>query len=182
MPYIGTWGTFYHIPKCGGIAMRYYLKNKFRAGTDFGNRHTMPDPEHMDNPWTIVRHPAEWLLSYYSYIESHEWHWPERPPVIDDIFRDYDGMFWPMWVKSVTEQMPGVVGRVYGMYTLPGVKVYRMEEIDSIFGEEISEKNITEIKPVMTLDHWQMICKAERETLDRYGYDDKPTGVVWQPK
>jgi len=128
--------------------------------------------------WTVVRHPGEWLLSYYAYIESREWHWPERPPEVDDLFRFADGMFWPTWVKAVTNQVPGAVGRVYGLYCVPGVKVYQMEHIDDIFSEPVPVKNVTEIKPVMTLGHWRMICAAEHDTPERYGYDDKPTEVV----
>lgn len=180
MGFKGAWGTFYHIPKCGGISMRYFLKAHFHdAGIDYGKQHELPQPgDNLENAFTIVRHPADWLLSYYAYMESHDWRWPECPKEIRDLFAFADGMFWPLWVQAVSAQAPGAVGRVYGLYCLPGVKVYKLEEIDDIFGMEVGIKNVTEIAPVMRLSHWQRLCEAERETRARYGYGDQPGANV----
>lgn len=176
MAYRGVWGTFYHIPKCGGVALRSFLRSHYHdPGTEIGNRHTLPQEDHdLTNAWTVVRHPAEWLLSYYAYVADHDWQWDDCPSEISDLFRFAEGMFWPMWVNAVA----GLAGKVYGLYCLPGMKVRRLEEIDKLLGEAIPAKNVTEIKPVMLLEHWKAICEAEHSTLVRYGYDDTPTEIV----
>jgi len=180
MAYVGPWGTFYHIPKCGGVSLRYFLRTHFHdAGREIGNQHTPPAPHHdLKDAWTVVRHPAEWLLSYFAYIEPREWYWPECPRELQDLFSFADGMFWPLWVKAICERAPGAVGRMYDLYCWQGVKVYKLEEIDQIFDMPVGLKNVTEIKPVISLAQWQMICKAEADTLARFGYDDKPSGLV----
>ena len=180
MAFVGSWGTFYHIPKCGGISMRYFLKSQFRdSGREIGNQHTFPQPgDDLSKAFTIVRHPADWLLSYYAYMFDHDWHWAECPKEIHALFRFVEGMFWPWYVRAIANNAPGVIGKVFGLYAVPGVKVYKLEEIDTVFGGPIGLKNPTDIKPVMTLEHWQLLCASERETLERYGYDDTPSANV----
>ena len=177
MALVGPWGTFYHIPKCGGMSLRYFLKNHYHMqGVEVGNQHSLPPRDSdLTNGWTVVRHPAEWLLSYYSYCDAREWVWNERPQELRDLTDYAAGMFWPMWVKEVTTRTPGMIGQAFGLYCVPGIKVYRMEEMDSIYGEHIHAKNEQEIKPVMTRVQWDMICETEKDTLERYGYDN-----TWQ--
>ena len=177
MAYIGTWGTYYHIPKCGGTSIKYYLKSRYRDGGDYtggGLQHRPPGPDDdLTNAFTFVRHPADWLLSYFAYIEANNWHWVECPKDIEEMFRFAEGMFWPTWIRAICSQAPGIVGRVYDLYCVPGVKVYHLEDANEIYGEEIGIKNVTEIKPVMTQAEWDLICEAEKDTLERYGYSNQ---------
>ena len=177
MAYKGTWGTYYHIPKCGGISIKYYLKSHYRDPGDYtggGKQHRLPEAaDDLTKAFTFVRHPADWLLSFYAYYEFMGWNWPELPEEIADMFRFAEGLFWPMFVKTVTEKKPGIVGDVFDLYCLPGVTVYHLEDIQNIFGEDIGLKNVMEIKPVMTAAHRAMICEAEKDTLLRYGYDNQ---------
>jgi len=177
MAYVGPWGAFYHIPKCGGISIKYYLKSHYRDPgkmTHNGRQHRIPVPEDdLTNAFTFVRHPAGWMLSFYSYMDFMNWHWPELPDKIDKMFEFSYGMFWPMWVKAITEKKPGIVGQVFDMYCVPGVRVYHLEDVAKVYGEDVGFKNVTEIKPVMTDAEWKMICESESDTLRRYGYNDK---------
>ena len=177
MAYVGPWGTYYHIPKCGGISIKYYLKSHYRDPgkyTNGGKQHRFPGGEDdLTNAFTFVRHPVSWMVSYFSYMEFMGWQWAELPEEIEDKFRFAEGLFWPMWVKAITEKEPGIVGWMYDLYCVPGVRVYHLEDVIKIYGEDIGLKNVTEIKPVVTDAHRKMICDAEKDTLRRYGYNDQ---------
>jgi hypothetical protein len=156
------------------VSVRYYLKSAYQnRGDDVGGQHAiaaaLPD---LENAWTFVRHPVGWLVSFYAYLSQNRWQWVELPQEIHDIFGFAYTMFWPNFVHAVTTIEPGAVGQVYDLYCVPGVTVYQLEEIDDVFGQPVDHKHKSEDKPLLTLENWQMICTAERDTLDRYGYND----------
>lgn len=175
MAYRGPWGTFIHIPKCGGVALRKYLKMRYSDnGDEIGGLHEiLPNVDGLENPWTVVRHPAHWLLSYFTYCEDNAWIWRDRPTLVGDQFRFADGMFWPSFVAEVCTVNPGAVGKVFDLYCVPGVEVYRLEDINTVMGEHVPVIHTQDIKPVMTDAHWEMICEAEMGTLEKYGYDNQ---------
>ena len=170
MAYIGPWGQFIHIPKCAGLSMRSYLEKTYRTGGhEEKGMHDLPSV--IKNAFTIVRHPADWLLSFYTYYFENSWRWEDLPAYIDDQFSFANGMFFPQYVEAVTSTNPGAVGNVYDHYCQPGVKVYRLEELDERF-EGMVNIHSTGHKPAMTPKLYDMIYIAERDTLERYGYAD----------
>ena len=171
MAFRGPWGTFVHIPKCGGVAMRKHLILKFKVnGEEIGMMHGIPDD--LTGAWTIVRHPANWLLSYYTYLFENRWRWADLPEQIAGWLSFADGLWWPQYVEAVCTEQPGVVGKVFDLYCKPGMQVFQLEKIDLIFDEPIPVIHETDNKPLMTDAHWDMICKAEAETLRKYEYNN----------
>ena len=174
MAYVGPWGQFIHIPKCAGISMRYYLRHEHgEYGQEVGTKHDLPNT--VKNAFTIIRHPAHWLRSFYTYYSQHNWRWEELPQYVNYqfSFANTNGLSWMQYVTTVTATNPGAVGKVFDYYCVPGVKVYKMEELVDHF-PGINKKHSTHDKPVMTLEDWETICNAELDTLFRYGYTDMP--------
>ena len=156
--------------------MRYYLWKKFDIkGEEINGEHDLPDD--FTNAWTIVRHPATWILSYYHYLAENQWRWEDRPEFVADLFRYADGLFWPQYVDAICSQ-PGVIGKMFDYYCIDGVQLFQLEKIDLIFSEPVPALHAAEHKPLYTLDQWQMICDAEDTTLAEYHYDDVPPEYV----
>ena len=152
--------------------MRKYLATKYKIeDLRLGHMHDLPDEIH--NAWTIIRHPASWLPSYFAYLSENNWRWEDRTDAMFDLLGFADGLFWPAFVEAVCSR-PGVIGQVYDSFCVEGVKVYKLEHIDEIFNEPIPRLHPTENKPLFTLAQWEMICESEADTLERYGYDDTP--------
>jgi hypothetical protein len=171
----GPWGTYIHVPKCGGVAIKEFLRKTYGVkGEDVGENHSyLTSVEGAPNPWTAIRHPAEWLLSYFAYYETNGWRWEDLPIEVDKQFKYANGAFWPFFVKMVCERNPGAVGKVFDLYCIDGVTVHHLENINDVMGDYVPVKHTQDIKPVMTDEHWQMICEAEKETLERYGYSNQ---------
>lgn len=168
MAFIGPWGQFIHIPKCAGVSMRSWLQQHYRTeGHDEIGMHELP--HEITNAFTIIRHPTDWLVSFYTYYQQNGWVWEDLPDFVDAEFEGTKGLFWPQFVRAVVTTNPGAVGRVYDQYCLPGVKVYKLEELYQHF-ENIRKVHDTNNKVYMSPEQRQMICEAERETLERYGY------------
>ena len=79
--------TFLHIPKCAGSAMCHALGtckiSRFNY-TKLGIPHACIDdlrPEDKDLPrWTIIRHPSDWLRSFFAYRWQSDWPAPRIAP------------------------------------------------------------------------------------------------------
>jgi hypothetical protein len=154
--------------------MRYFLRGKFKDdGYEVNGQHDMPDVID-ENTWTMVRHPAKWLLSYYAYVYDNQWRWEERPDIIAELYTSADGLFWPQWIDWVCKIRPYSVGQIYDYFCQPKMQVFQLEKIDKIFDERVPYIHVQENKPMMTLEQWYMICEAEKDTLEKYEYDDTP--------
>ena len=65
--------NFIHIPKCGGTALRQHLEGEevgdfMPMGSDCAIKspfHRMPKRRPSGRVFTVVRHPAKWLRSYW---------------------------------------------------------------------------------------------------------------------
>ena len=175
----GPWGTFIHIPKTGGISLRYALRTIYQtAGEEAGFTHSVPPT--YDKAFAVVRHPVAWLRSYYTYRVKFGWmpKW-DAPPCWNAIMgMTYfaDRLPWDEWVKAICTQKPGLVGLVYALYDVPRVTFYRLENITELFNDLgikvfLPQLNVGENKPDVTDEQRLMMCEAEKATLERYGYE-----------
>ena len=169
MAYIGQWGQFIHIPKCGGLSMRTYLNERYNIGREQNAMHGMPDK--IDNAWTIIRDPRDWLPSFYAYYSASFWHWPDLPPYIAGLFDHAAGRWWPEFVQLVTALSPGIVGKVYDYYCANGVRVYKLEEIKNHF-PGLQKIHPTDWKPLVTDEQREWIAVSEADTVIKYGYNN----------
>jgi hypothetical protein len=122
--------AFVHIPKCGGTALRSYLKGieigrTLPLGSSAPIRspwHRIPEHRPVGKIFTILRHPAAFLRSYW--LDQS----PERIGVQRFLHR-----FWSedldTFVSNVAEQQPGYVTKLYrASMPWPGVRVFRLEQ------------------------------------------------------
>jgi len=168
MAFIGPWGQFIHIPKCAGMAMREYLSRTNRQdGYEENGMHALPNE--ISNAFTIIRHPADWLVSFYTYYAQNNWLWEDLPEYVDSQFSVAIGRFWPQFIDLLTSKNPGAVSNVFNYYCQPGVKVYKLEELDTHF-VGIQKKHSTTDKPPMTPAQRHLICTAEFATMNKYNY------------
>ena len=178
MPCKGEWGTFIHIPKCAGITIREWIYKQYGLSPrqeDFIDQHRMPDD--LTDAWTVIRHPVDWIRSFYGYMSNNHWQWDDLPQFIHDIFRPYYGMWFPQFVNSVALEQPNAVMKVYDHYIVDGVRWYRIEEIDDMFrhfgtGLQLFNIHKTDNKPVMTEEMRQTLLWSENLTIKKYGYEN----------
>lgn len=176
--YVGEYGTYVHIPKCAGMAVKRALTSAYPAGQSVGHTHGYTGD--IRNGFATIRHPAWWLRSYWSYRVYFKWvqqtNAPPYWPAIMALLSIGDGLDWPDFVSVICNHAPGVVGRVYGLYRHPQIKFLRLEYDDLIEHLdrriELDRVHETPNKPVIEPWQWALICDAESEFIDEYGYTD----------
>ena len=179
MAYQGQWGTFVHVPKCGGWGFRQFLTDHLGKGNEVGPYHGLP-PE-IDNGFALIRHPVLWLRSFWAYRNNSDWrvnpmavpYWP----VIVGLTQWAAGLSWTDFVDELVVNQIDYVQIVYSMYRHPHVQVYKLENI----GELLHDLGIdakppivheTPNKPDLTL---QVIEKLEyvcHKSIKEYGYNE----------
>lgn len=164
---------YYHIPKCGGYSVRYWLSKRYEAiGHEWEGKHT-PPAEVPDlgtgRAFTVVRHPAYWLRSYHTYMQQFGWVWSACPDEIMQPFLPYKGLEWADFVEAVTSDKPGIVGWIMALYTPAGVEVHRLRSAHYTLGLDL-RTHITPGKPRILADQRSLIERAESDMLCRYGY------------
>ena len=180
MAWVGDWGTFVHIPKCGGFGMRRFLSATLGQGHDDPPYHGLP--ETIENGFTLVRHPVSWLRSIYTYRKNSNWHIrrDERNrinhvnnwPVIMGLTQWMKGLTWGEMVDRLDYD---IVSCVYGMYRHPSVKVYQLERVEDLLidlgiSETLQVTHITPGKPTVTAKQREKLERVCWRSMVDYGY------------
>ena len=171
--------SFIHIPKCGGMALRHHLK-----GYEVGGQmplgklcairsplHRIPLQRPLGDVFTIIRHPAAWLRSY----------WLDQSPQRIGVKR-FLHRFWSddldQFVENVCTEYGNYVGNLYRASTpYQKVKVFRLEdglapilEWLKLPAANIPVINASPASPQLSQQSLDLIAKTEHKTLKRYGY------------
>lgn len=144
--------------------------------------HIPPNGKHNKLWVTTVRHPADWLLSYWVNI------FPGKVSVIEvDAFADLPGTSFDEFILAYLEQMPGGVGKMYEAYradsylkiedlpfcwmefmvTLRVPEVYRDRCLQiPIMNESDRKKG----KPKWNPSLWKAVLNAEEPIMEHFNY------------
>jgi hypothetical protein len=175
MAHTGKWGTYVHIPKCAGFSIRSALRDHFGSGKECGDIHGYSYD--ITDGWTVIRHPAAWLRSFWAYRNNSGWDIDPNAPLywtpILAMTQWLKGTTWPGFVRAVTVTKPGLVGRIYGMYEHPNISVFLLEDMEplwSFLGGKFSlpQIHVTLNKPKITKEQRYTIEKAEPHVMSRY--------------
>lgn len=155
MPFVGKWGVFIHIPKTGGQWMRRVLKKYDPEQTwyQIPDTHTLPKTlEGIEDQqwWTIVRHPAEWLRSYWAH-RCHESGATKRFSVKQSKSEIWmtlcaltlPHMNWDLekFTLNVVTELPGLVSWFYHYYLAPNVKAVRLDDVNEFLAQTFDIHN-----------------------------------------
>lgn len=178
---IGDGWAYIHIAKCGGTALRAVLNGKESSVTmPMYPRQTVSNAKHwiaLERPegrvFTVVRHPADWLRSYWAHRMARGW--------IDGMALDVFGTkSLSAFVMRVCANEPGYVSRMFAAYcdAYPGIEVFRLEDglenvVRSVTGKQIKipHKNHAKTRTKLTDEALEMVLRAERSATKRFGYD-----------
>jgi len=145
----------------------------------------VPPPK--DNPKvlmvTMVRHPYDWLVSYFYALQGGA----IQVPCVDKFVPLARGAgSFRYFIKSYLKRMPGEVGRMFAEYRASTVmrledfpwavmEFFKMLDVEKHSIEAIREFpaiNTWEKTPFTEYDFLRMkVCEAETEFCDRYEYD-----------
>ena len=180
MAYEGDWGTFVHIPKCGGQFFRRILYLHIGKGEEVGDYHGLPWD--IKDGFTVVRHPVMWLRSLWTYRSNSGWETtqPKKPnwPIILGLTQWAKGLTWSEFVEALYEQGSDIVSTVFGMYRHPNVRIYKLEQLDKLMDDlNLSntiavDHNETLNKPPLKPDEVRMLEHICRDSILEYGYDN----------
>jgi hypothetical protein len=186
MAFKGEWGTFVHIPKCGGWGLRQYLREHFGNGIELAPYHGLPVAK-IDNGFTLVRHPVTWLRSIWAYRNNSNWevrykkdgsighvnHWP----VIMGLTQWAKRLSWADFVDALVEHQIDIVSIVYGMYRHHNVVVFKLEELDALYehlgtNKPLPVEHVTPNKPKITQQQWEKLAYVCHRSMVDYGYGE----------
>lgn len=180
----GAWGTFVHIPKCGGFGFRRYLRENIGSGYEDPPYHGLP--ETIERGFTLVRHPVDWLRSFWTYRTQHKWEIRRRGdktinhvnnwPAIFGLTQWAAGLSWPSFVDGLYDNGWDIVSTVYGIYRHPQVKVYRLEHVDELIADlgctaPLPITHVTPNKPEVTRKQREKLERLCWRSIVDYGYD-----------
>lgn len=176
---IGKGWSFIHIPKCGGTALRRHLTGKevgdyLPLGSSCAIRsdwHRLPKKRPNGRVFTVVRHPASWLRSFWQDQS------PERVGA-----RRYLHHFWSddlnEFVLNVCRESPGYVGTLFHEHiAYHSTKVFRLEDglhrvLDwlGISHEGVGIVNASPVGPSLNDESLAMVNETEWSTMRKFGY------------
>jgi hypothetical protein len=183
MAYAGVWGTFVHVPKCAGWGFRRYLEKYMGAGEEIAPFHGVPGD--IENGFAIIRHPIDWLRSFWSFRNNDGWvvrynddgtldhvnYWP----AIIGMTQWAKGTTWPEFVDALVDHQIDIVSNIYGMYQHHNVKFYKLEEIHVLLLDlgldyELQKYNVTQNKPIVTKQEQEKLAYVCHRSIRDYGY------------
>lgn len=119
-----------HISKCGGTTIRTYLKGvevverlPIPSRTFDHRYHWISNERPQGFVFTLVRHPAHWLRSYWGHRMRMGW----RDMYLD---RHYASDDMNEFAQRVAKNEPGYIGEIFEAYTdaYQDVRVFRMAD------------------------------------------------------
>lgn len=128
----------------------------------------------------FVRHPADWLASYFGAIQGGS----VTVPCVDK-FRQLPTHYFDDFIRAYLKTMPGEVGRMYNQYNadiamriedLPWTLLNFLESIGVPANQarkckDLDRQNTNKrVLPRYTPSLLDRVIEAEQETLDRYDY------------
>jgi hypothetical protein len=143
MPFVGPWGTFIHIPKTGGQWMRHVLRSNFdlekNSYRNVKYTHTLPEDKAEGTWWTVVRHPAEWLRSFWAhrYHECYAVGHFQLRPIDSSAWNTFNvrtvGLLdWDFerFARRMATKEPGLISWFFFYFLAPRVQAIRLEDVD----------------------------------------------------
>ena len=176
MAYVGPWGTFAHIPKCAGLAIRHHLEEHIGHGEEIGDYHGLP--AEIESGFMVIRHPVSWLRSFWAYRNNAGWAINENSvynwPVIVGITQWAAGLSWSDFVDRLCKYDIDIVSTVYGMYRHPNLEIYQLENISILFDDlgissEFLMMHETPNKPDIRGELHKLLYLTY-DTCSKYGY------------
>jgi len=182
MALVGQWGefgeAFWHIPKCAGVSVRNWLLTHHPESlwVEVNGMHgKTKEPE---KAFTVLRHPADWLMSFYAYYRQWDWEWDALPDIVEEQFEFAKGLGWLDFVDSVLDNNPGAVTKVFEYYCEPGVKVFLIEELDHHF-PGIKWEHYTNYDLSWPPAYKKRFVETEASYLRKIGvYEEHPDGYL----
>ena len=127
---------------------------------------------------TIVRHPCDWLASYFLNV------YPAClcVPCVD-IFRLLPGMTFDCFVAGYLKKHKGAIGDMFAAYN--ATDYIRLEDVpvaadtfihsigiktQKIQGTPIAANTSRTMKPLWDRSLWQDVMESEKEYVQKYGY------------
>lgn len=171
--------SFIHIPKCGGMALRNHLTGVESGGfLPLGHEcavrsplHRIPEIRPPGRVFTVIRHPASWLRSY----------WLDQSPQRIVVHR-FLHQFWSddlnEFITNVCTGRPGYVTALYKAHMMyQPIKVFRLEDgLDHVMEwlgidhREISVVNGSSQGPHLSSQSTALINLTEGSVLRQFGY------------
>lgn len=146
--------------------------------------HGMPDRYDYDTVFATVRDPASWLASAWGSRMTDGWRpYPERSPwtTFCNLVDPYKSNDFEKWCCDVLDNVPGVVGWLYGAYIPPPVKPIRLGQelsdfITDLGGDaDLPPENVnTKHGVVFGREDWlrKEIYEVEYSTYVKYGFEE----------
>ena len=121
---IGDRLAMLHIPKTGGIWVRGACQamglpwRRYGPSGMAGDQHSdEPTPEVWRQTMTFVRHPVDWLRSFWMFHERTGWRQYTDAPAYIFYACHRPGMTFEAFVTEYLDRMPGAIGRMFMRYT-----------------------------------------------------------------
>jgi len=183
MAYKGAWGTYIHIPKCGGWSMRKFLPQYLGAGHEAKPYHGLP--ETVERGFTLVRHPVDWIRSLWTYRNNLQWKFRGGHAAKASSYwhacigltQWAAGLPWADFVDQLCALDNDIVYVIYGMYRHPDVKIYQLEHVGELVADlgldaEFPVTHVTTGKPTITDEQREKLERLCRRSIEDYGYAD----------
>lgn len=171
MIFRGPWGTYMHIPKCGGNAVKIHLKNLYGVVVEEEYPTDIIPHSEYENRWCVVRNPLDWLRSFWKYTMRHGNGWPTIPEQVRCLMPGHGGRNFPDFIRQTKEN---TVGSVFGVYCVPGVEVFRLEDLRPILARlgnmDMEYIHVSENKPEIEPWMYEWVYNLEKDTYRKYGY------------
>jgi len=172
---IGDGWAFIHIPKCGGTTVRSYLSGVevgeiMPLGKDCAIRspfHRMPEKRPAGKVFTVVRHPADWIRSYWLNCSS-------QTRFLDQYMSDDLDDF----ARRLCAGSPGYVSALYSAHIKwKKIKVFRLEdgldkaiEYAGVHVEHLHTMNKSMDGPQLNKRSRRIIARCEARAIKRFLY------------